>query len=156
MSPTHRKLLRILLACYPEPIEAIYLRERAGIRHPKTLTSQLCLMRKQGIMVRHGTGGYRLEQPPMSTYREVERPYCGRITVRNNSVWCHTSEHERMATPGECAREIIKLRAKIAFLRQMVINCNGTPIEVEQMERMIERKFATAIDDQEVASIKGS
>ena len=81
-----------------------------------------------------------------------EPPYCGKILVHHNTVWCHTSEHERMATPGECAREIIKLRAKVRFFREMMLKRDErmTVGDLNFLEKYLETKYATATDEAEI------
>lgn len=83
---------------------------------------------------------------------KAEAPYCGKISVHHNTVWVHTSEHEVMATPGECAREIIKLRAKIKSLREMLLRRDDRMSEgdLDFLEKFLEKQYATATDEAEI------
>jgi hypothetical protein len=85
--------------------------------------------------------------PPVATEPPI---YYGQITVHHNTVWFHTSEHERIATPGECARTILKLRAKEEYLKRMLLNEGHSVSALDQVDEIINKKYGTATGEDEL------
>lgn len=77
--------------------------------------------------------------------------FYGQILCHHNTVWFYTSEHQRMATPGECCREILKERARKNYFRQILMSLGGlTPSQLDHMEELLGKQFASATEDSEI------
>jgi hypothetical protein len=154
MTPTQAVIFKVLNSCFPDGMDTADLLERTRIPNRNTLKVHVYHLRKQGVKIvgsRGGAkyGGYRLEQKPFTALKEPPT-FFGQVRCHHNTVWVWTSEHERMATPGECCREILKSWAKIEYFKHMLMNLGQSETAMEQIAKMLDKKFSTATEESEI------